>query len=233
MATYTTILSLRKPERTGADDTVDVQTDVNDNMDIIDLNINLRIATSAGRPATPFTGQLVYETDTTNIMLWNGSSWQNYGSNNSAQGKKGKTESVAVGTTLTSASAETLYISVTFAAKSDRNYWIETTGHIECTATTAAPGQAQVRTRWAAGGSVANTDTLFGSASTNVECVRGTGSANGQRFYNLYELPAATHATTGNITVGLFLRVPNANDSMRFSGSATTPCSILVRDVGV
>lgn len=33
------------------------------------------VCTSTSRPSTPFTGQLIYETDTNRLAVWNGTSW--------------------------------------------------------------------------------------------------------------------------------------------------------------
>lgn len=233
MSTYTSVLSLRKPNRIGGeDDIVNVVTDVNENMDTLDLNVNLRVVTSSTRPSSPYTGQLVYETDTGHVSIWNGTDWDNVGAGNSARGRMALTTSTTDGASLTSASAETLYISATFAAEDGRKYWVETGFSVECTATTAAPGAIDTKVRWAAGGSVANTDTQLGSTA-RYDIVQGTGTANAEHGYHLYEL---TPNTTGNVTVGLFASVPTVNDTCRFDGSAVSGDGkvnwISVRDVG-
>jgi len=72
MATSTTRLVLRKPVDA---DTVDQELDLNANYDIIDLNIGFRIVTSGTRPATPFQGMQIYETDTKDKYFWTGTEW--------------------------------------------------------------------------------------------------------------------------------------------------------------
>ena len=39
------------------------------------------VCTSSNRPATPFEGQMIYETDTDRVLVHNGTTWQviNYG----------------------------------------------------------------------------------------------------------------------------------------------------------
>lgn len=72
MATTTTRLALRKPDpnpTTG--DFVDVAADLNANMDKIDAAIGGTVCTSGTRPATPFDGQLIRETDTRRVMVRN------------------------------------------------------------------------------------------------------------------------------------------------------------------
>jgi|TARA_R110000822_G_scaffold272679_1_gene395178 hypothetical protein len=41
--------------------------------------LHIVTATSAARPAAPIAGQVIYETDTTNYMGWNGSAWVGIG----------------------------------------------------------------------------------------------------------------------------------------------------------
>lgn len=232
MATYTTNLALRKPERSaGNDDIVDVFNDVSSNLDILDQNCNMRVVTSSSRPSGPYVGMMIYETDTGIVRIWNNSIWENVGTDNTSRGKKGLTISQTPGATLTSASAETMYMTCTWTAESDRNYWIIFSGNIECTATTAAPGSAAVTCRWKAGAVVGTGDTaLWGSG---LACVQGTGTNNIEHFYKIVELPAATHATNGSVTVGISLSSVGVNDSMRISGSATLTNQLLVRDVGI
>lgn len=72
MATNTTRLGLIKPDLT---DNVDV-TDLNNNADDIDAAIGFTVVTSTTRPSTPWSGQPIFETDTGNSYVWDGSSWQ-------------------------------------------------------------------------------------------------------------------------------------------------------------
>lgn len=72
----TSRLALNKPNpdpTTG--DFVDVSK-LNDNFDKIDAAISSTLCTSATRPTSPFTGQMIFETDTKIIRIWNGSAWQ-------------------------------------------------------------------------------------------------------------------------------------------------------------
>ena len=58
--------------------TPDEQLDVdkiNDNMKKIDLAAGFIVCTSGTRPATPFAGQNIVETDTRNTMYWTGARW--------------------------------------------------------------------------------------------------------------------------------------------------------------
>jgi hypothetical protein len=75
MATSTTKLGLIKPDYT---DVVDV-ADLNTNADDIDAAVGFTICTSSTRPATPWTGQSIFETDTSSSFVYDGSAWQSLG----------------------------------------------------------------------------------------------------------------------------------------------------------
>jgi hypothetical protein len=75
MATTTTKLSLIKPDLA---DVVDVGN-LNDNADSIDVAVGFTICTSSTRPASPWTGQPIYETDTLSSYMYDGSTWKSVG----------------------------------------------------------------------------------------------------------------------------------------------------------
>ncbi|GAX54752.1 hypothetical protein [Streptomyces olivochromogenes] len=72
--TNTSRLVLYKPN---AADDINVGTDLNANLDSIDLNSNYRVCTSSTRPSSPYVGQSILETDTGKILFrTNSSTWQ-------------------------------------------------------------------------------------------------------------------------------------------------------------
>lgn len=77
MSTNTSRLALLKP---AGSENVNVATQINDNLDKIDLNMNFRVCTSSTRPSVVYAGMSIYETDTGNCYVSNGnapasSSW--------------------------------------------------------------------------------------------------------------------------------------------------------------
>ena len=72
MATTTTKLGLTKPDFV---DVVDI-TELNTNADEIDAAVGMAIVTSSTRPSSPWTGQIIFETDTLVPYVWDGSAWQ-------------------------------------------------------------------------------------------------------------------------------------------------------------
>ena len=72
MATSTTKLGLTKPDFV---DVVDI-SDLNSNADAIDAAVGFTIvANEAARPASPWTGQVIYQTDVALTFMWDGSAW--------------------------------------------------------------------------------------------------------------------------------------------------------------
>lgn len=79
MAQFTTRLNLRKPGggSTGLNlpaEPVDIDQ-INANMDTLDAAVGATICTSTTRPASPYGGQTIYETDTKNTYVRSGASW--------------------------------------------------------------------------------------------------------------------------------------------------------------
>jgi hypothetical protein len=73
LATSTTRLALTKPDTT---DLVDISV-LNTNFNKIDSAAGAFVCTSTTRPATPYSGQIIYETDTDQSFVWDSatSSW--------------------------------------------------------------------------------------------------------------------------------------------------------------
>lgn len=69
-STTTTRLGIIKPTP-GTGEPVNLQTQINDSWDKIDASIGATICTAATRPASPFHGQFIRETDTRRLYVWN------------------------------------------------------------------------------------------------------------------------------------------------------------------
>ena len=77
------------------------------------------VCTSSTRPASPFEGQMIYETDTDKTLVWNGTAW--YANWNSAWGKVAYASSTTAQSGVSTA-ADITGTSVTFTAVSGRHY---------------------------------------------------------------------------------------------------------------
>jgi hypothetical protein len=79
MTQYTTKLALYKPGGgalgTNTPDEIADIDKLNGNFDVIDAKIGAVVCTSSTRPGTPFTGQQIFETNTGQSLVWNGSAW--------------------------------------------------------------------------------------------------------------------------------------------------------------
>jgi len=76
MGTSTAKLKLYRPATVG--EAVSVQSAINDNMDKIESLLPFTICTSGARPASPFQGQTIYETDTGFVYFYNGAAWKKW-----------------------------------------------------------------------------------------------------------------------------------------------------------
>ncbi len=70
MSALTSRMSLYKP---GSSENVNVTSDLNNNLDALDLNMNFRTCTSSTRPSTVWDGLSIHETDTNKCYFWNAS----------------------------------------------------------------------------------------------------------------------------------------------------------------
>lgn len=77
MSTLTTRLGLYKPAASGSE-LVNVVTDLNNNLDSLDAKVGVFACTSGTRPASPYDGQMIRETDTGKVYIRNAttSTWQ-------------------------------------------------------------------------------------------------------------------------------------------------------------
>lgn len=74
MSTLTTRLGLYKPAASGSE-LVNVVTDLNNNLDSLDAKVGAFACTSGTRPGSPFNGQMIRETDTGKLRVWDGAAW--------------------------------------------------------------------------------------------------------------------------------------------------------------
>lgn len=236
MGSSTSPIGLWKPTRGvggSADDPVKVTLDVAQNMDLIDEHINLKLVPDGVFPTSPYIGQLVLEEPSLNIRMWDGSNWVLQGNDGIPKGRVASVVSTSDSANLAPADPETKYFQTTFTAKFDRRYWVEIGCHVSVdTLNTPAvtPCSGDLRVRWVAGATVANTDTQLGNNLT--ANVVQTDGYSGERFFAIYEFVPGIN---GTIAVGLFLKV-NTGTTMFVHGSLTnlTRVNYLnVRDVGV
>jgi hypothetical protein len=224
MSSNTSRLILRKADYT---DPESVIPDINNNWDKIDDAINANVFTSSTRPANPYEGRLIYETDTKLLAIFISGAWTYVGGDGYARGKRAViTSDVNSATTINNVEIGP-YISITFTSEINRRYWIETVYSSGWTSGgTGNSVTVQPRVRWAAGNSVTTGGTQLGSdAIANTV----TGVNTTQDFFQQFEVVPNIN---GNVTVGLFLTTPSTTKNVAFMQSTDRSAFLLARDVG-
>lgn len=166
------------------------------------------VCTSTTRPASPYEGQMIYETDTDKVLVWNGSAW--YANWNTAWGVMGyasKTTDTSVSTT----TADISGLSVTWTAVSGRVY----------------------KTSFHAIGSVGTANAYIDGSITNssnglIQFIRGTGGSSAARF----SVTGFVYETGLSGSTTRKARVACNTGSGNLDGAAGYPQQIIVEDIG-
>jgi hypothetical protein len=184
-------------------------------MAISNNNVGVRpgVCTSSTRPTAPYEGQMIYETDTDLVYLWNGTAWVE---TVSALTKAPRgvvalstvTSNTAVGTT------EATRTSVTWTAVASRYYKITWYEGTVVSGVNASLNNMYLRQTTTAGTIIGNS-TLYLASSEQEERI----------------CSVVTTFTAGSQTV--FARVlSNAATDTTYTASATQPAFLLVEDIG-
>ena len=166
------------------------------------------VCTSTTRPASPFDGQVIYETDTDKVLAYDGANW--YAPSNTAWGIVGRAQKTT-DTSLTTSLTDISGLSVTWTAVSSRLYKVSFT----CI---CAVGTADAFL----------TVGICDSSNTVKQLSRGTGGASGAQFgVNgfFYE-----SGLSGSVTRKLRSDV-NTGTGTIYAG-ATYPFQFIVEDIG-
>lgn len=154
MGTYTTRTGLYKAD---GSENVDV-TKVNAAFDIIDAGVGATVCTSSTRPSSPFSGRLIYETNTGKLLANAGTSASPSWADPVANALAG---AVSLGSTLATAGA----VNVTVAASSSSVYTSAITGDTQKRFTVNAQGNVS----WGPGGSTAADTNLYRSSANRLK----------------------------------------------------------------
>lgn len=219
MATFTPKHGLRQPEYT---DVENVDLDVNFNMQRIDARMNYAPCTSLTRPTGVPDGQLIYETDTGDVLIKIGSSWKVLANDKFPKGKKGLTTSTANGSTVTT--GDFVHLSTTFTAETGRKYLAEVHYFQEMVTLPLVSLGIVGALRWATGGAVTASDNLIVSTFNNNQV---TQIADFYRFGEFFP------NVNGNVTVGLILSKAAGTEQWRRHGSSVRRNYLSVKDWGI
>lgn len=75
MVDYTPRLKLPRLDLAGGEIANGYPQVQNDLANLVDANAGAKVCTSTTRPATPYQGQIIYETDTLSVYFYNGTAW--------------------------------------------------------------------------------------------------------------------------------------------------------------
>lgn len=172
---------------------------------VADYNFTDRAALSTNRPASPFAGQMIYETDTKRLQVYNGTDWNP----NQAGGQLGYAEKTATNQTGISAITDLTGITVTVTVGTNRR--IKVTGHCGVQQITGA-GTGEITIREAAVSLARGYRTLATNDFATLDPVYISTPSVGS---HTYKLSMATTANTINTVYG-----------------TDNPAFILVEDIG-
>lgn len=166
------------------------------------------VCTSSTRPANPFEGQMIYETDTDKVLVWNGSAW--YANWNLPWGVVGYANK-ASNTNVSTTTADMSGLSVTWTAVSGRVY------------RTSFHGIGSVDT---ANGYI--TVSIANSSNGTIQLIRGTGGSSAARF----SVSGFVYETglSGSTTRKARADVNTGNGLL--DGATGYPQQIIVEDIG-
>ena len=169
------------------------------------------VCTSSTRPASPFEGQMIYETDTDKVLVWNGSAW--YPNWNTAWGLVSVTN---VTSTSSAVSVETVRItSPSFTAIANRYYRISYyEPAIQYISGTVAQIDARIRITSLVGTAYQLSNPRIGSVGNN---------------------PAFTSIVTtltagATVFVGTFQ--PTGGGTVQCYSAATAVAQLIIEDIG-
>ena len=173
------------------------------------------VCTSSTRPASPFEGQMIYETDTDVLAIWNGSAWRQL----AAATKTGSvlqvvtaTTTTVVATTGSTFSDTTLTATITPSSASNKIFVsINQTGYTDAAATGATFRLVRGSTTLQQ-----QTDAVYGASS----------SVLGAVSFMYLDSPATTSAVTYKTTVG---RVTGSGTA--YSGVNNNPANITLMEI--
>lgn len=180
------------------------------------------VCTSTSRPTTPYTGQIIYETDTNNILSWNGSAWRQPW--NTPWGTIDLQASYA--TTAFSAATALTVLSSTFTAVAGRRYLV--TGRIGVQVTgTAATSNALWITQTTLGVRTLAYETI---AITQFHCKLFSGSVT----FAASDLGVSSGSSSRTIDMRWRCGASGAlnTDPDAIVGTNSVPHQLIIQDIG-
>lgn len=226
MATYTDRLKLRRPVDA---DFVNVDNDVNLAWDRIDDVINAKaVASALFLPSTPYQGQIVYQEDTRELKIFQGSAWITWASDKFPRGYVGGSSLSSNSANIAAGATAGPFLSFTFTPEANRYYWIEHELFLrKVSGTNQRNTWANVLLRWELGAVVTVGGTAVGTGYNLYSAHDETDNTVNGTMINEF-----THAGGAQLTVGLFLTNGTSDRVCQIAGDADRVNRLYVRDVG-
>ena len=168
------------------------------------------VCTSSTRPASPYQGQAIWETDTSKLLIWNGSGW--YAPWNLPWGNIGYVSLTTLSQTGITSAVDVTGATITFTAVANRRYrasWC-------------------VYTNTSATGSTTNVFLVEGS-TTLQQATATAGAATVGCFVNGQYI--GTHAA-GSVTWKLRTQLQSGSGTSTVEGGGTYPATFSIDDIG-
>jgi len=167
------------------------------------------VCTSSTRPASPFEGQMIYETDTDKVLVYNGTAW--YPNWNTAWGQVGYVSKTS-DTNLTTTTVDITGLSITWTAISGRIYKIS----FDTIARTSAAGNIYINA------------TVTDSSNTIKKYFRNGASSTDFRF----SLSGFLYETGLSGSTTRKMRSDCSASTAMLEAGAAYPTQFIVEDIG-
>lgn len=199
---------------------------LSDQIQIIDDKFDCVYCTSTTRPAVPFTGQLIFETDTLQVKEWNGAApWKTILDARMGFGKCAYQSAAGPFSTVGKNSEEGPFLSGTFNEISGRRYRVAHSINLDSSGTPVEFGGSKINIRNKAGATVGKTDNLAFWTWADVMSNGTNEAVNNQAFFEY----VAT--ADRQVTYGLFLSRDNTNGTILMNGNQFH--TFIIEDVGM
>lgn len=206
MPDYTTRLGLAKPSD-GENYDVDI---VNANSDIVDGAVGAKNVTSTTRPATPYIGQVIYETDTKVVRMWNGSRWNEIPTQGKASFATQRSDTVQVG------NADSQLLELTGINPGADTYY-EVSGFITTYSNSVAETMVTLSLRMERLDGTGGETVTFSSRANSVAAGQSNNSSGRWFFYVNDNLPRRVRMFAVSLQSGVFVYVARASLSARLN----------------
>jgi hypothetical protein len=169
------------------------------------------VDSAATRPASPFEGQMIYETDTDKVLVWNGSAW--YPNWNTAWGSVGYVALTSLSQTGITTAVDITGATITFTAIANRRYKASWSLYTNTSAASAT------------------TNVILDEGATTLQQSTATASPTATIGTYVNGMYIGTHAA-GSVTWKLRVQLQAGTGTISAEGGSTYPAVFGIEDIG-